>query len=259
MKLSRSLKIGTNIILIGTLILFYQNCGLSTGELQFASSCITGKTMQIEQIFNDGTPSGLVLNKADIVTYKGEESAVEQYGYNRYGNNKWGAFPLYTPTPMSRELKIMFYEDNDGLNFTFYTNEIDAGISTVVDFDIFIKGNLVEDRALVRDEKIDFRKGYRLTPEQLAIDPRKEYPVDGIYTADLSPSGYTDGGVIGPIQPGPDFEMKIQFLNSTDVKKAEFYSADGTSYILGDETDNEDLTSFRITYKGYENCVNVYK
>ncbi len=258
MKLSRKLKMFINVGLSGVTLFFYQNCGISGSDPQFVSNCIKGKTMQIEQVLDDGTLTGRILNKADIVVYTGDVSAAEQYGYNRYGDNKWGAFPLVTPAPVSRELKIMFYEDIDGLNFTFYTNEIDANISTSVDFDIFVQDNLVEDRALVRDEKIDFRKGYRLTPEQLAIDPRAEYPVPGVYTADLSPRGYTDGGVIGPIQPGPDFAMKVQFLNSTDVKKAEFYSADGTSYILGDENDNESLTSFRIKYKGFEKCVAVY-
>lgn len=250
--------VGSNIVLLTLLMFFYQNCGVASTDLQFASSCVKGKTMLIEQVFDDGTPTGLILNKADIVAYKGDVSAVEQYGYNRFGDNRWGAFPLITPAPSSRELKIMFYEDADGLNLTFYANEIGANISTVINFDLFITGNLVEDQALIRDELRDFRKGYRLTEEQFNLDPRVQYPVPGVYTADLSPRGYTDGGVVGPIQPGPDFQMRIQFLNSADVKKAQFHSADGTSYLLGDEDESDSLTSFRITYKGYENCKSVY-
>lgn len=236
-------------------VFLFQNCGMSDTELQFASSCVLGKTMQIEQILDNGTPSGVILNKADIVVYKGDVSAVEQYGYSRLGVP--GADPLVTP-PSSRELKIMFYEDSAGLNFTFYVNENNSG-SAKVHFDVNIKGNLLQDRALVRDEARDFRPGDRLPPEEFAVNPRGYIPVPGLYTADLTPGRYTDGGVIGPIEPGVDFEMTLQFLDEANVKKAMFHSAEGASYVLGDEDEGQALTSFRIKYKGYETCTNVYR
>jgi hypothetical protein len=261
-----NLKRVLSLVSITAIAIFYQNCDQNS-DLQFASNCILGRTMQIEHILEDGTPTGKILNSKDIVAYSGIYSAEAQYNYtNRWddeGNfrttsdpapRKPGAYPKVTPQPASKELKIMFYQDQDGLNFTFYVNDTESKTSANIFFDVYVKGNLLKDRAIVRDEMLNFRQG-----PYIADDLRRQDTTAPFYTANLTPGGYTDGGVIGPIEPGADFEMKLQFWNTeANFKKAMFHSADGTAYLLGDEANGPELTSFKITYKGYQNCTKAY-
>lgn len=216
----------------------YQNCGVQQ-EMEFNSlACKTGEKLGIELLMNETDETvGIPMDQVDIVAYEGPESALENYNY--YSSS---AHPIHGPTPVDNNVNVFFYKDAAGINLSFFANIDDGGSEeSKFDLDIQIKNNSLNDRVIIAD---DIQNG---KPE-LVQTAKGKYSGRFVYWKN------TDGGVIGPIELNNNVEIKVKFLDTGDNKTARFYSSNGASFAL--EKAGGSISSFRISYKGYEDCQN---
>jgi hypothetical protein len=239
MKIAKKV-LNKNILIISVLffmlLLFYQNCSKVgfAPQQSVSAQCVQGKKLGIW--LNDGSQKFL----GDIVTYSGNLSAKANYNY--YSAS---AHPINGPDPIGYELHNFFYEGTDGLTLNFYAN-IDSNDQSEGSPDnqyalkIVTRGNNGVDHVLFIDD-----------PNAPNTDwvNLKKYSDRNEYDAHFHYWYNTDGAIIGPFD-GEDFEIYVDIVKAGDLKGARFYSANGSSFNLG----NAASMSYMIKYREYEDC-----
>lgn len=224
-------KIITLSFLLAGLLLFYQNCskvGFTPASLESSSeiNCVQGKKLGI---WGNG---GVYLG--EIVAYSGDISAIENYNY--YSAS---AHPINGPTPIGFELHNFFYEGPDGLMLNFYGN-IDGGGSEANKFTLKIvtQNNNGADNLVFIDD-----------PGSKDAVTVSKTNSGHTYLGTFQYWSNTDGAIIGPFS-GEDFEIGVEIGIAGDLQGARFYSANGSSFNLGDTSS----MSYLIKYLDYEDC-----
>jgi len=225
---------------VGLTIGAFQACSKATFTNNKASAnstasaasytCVSGKELGV---WLDPDNSGVIRAQnylGSVVSYQGPLSAADNYDY--YSAS---AHPVVGPTPIGYEANVFFYEGPDGLAITFFAN-IDAGGSSnnIFNVDLSISGNQNKDSVLLSDDKNEL--------QQVSA---------GQYQGRFHYWYNTDGGVIGPLV-GQNYKILVHFDQTGDIKTARFYSADGQSFTLGNNSQN--ISSFIIAYQKYQNC-----
>lgn len=230
-------------VLFVSILFMYQNCskvgftGLQNteGALDVVKDCVQGKKLSIWLDDANQTPLG------DIVTYSGEISAEKNYNY--YSSS---GHPINGPTPIGYELHNFFYEGTDGLMLNFYGN---------VDSDDNSNGSSDNQYAL----KITTLGNNNADHVVFVDDPNnaddvvtvKKVGAANEYNAKFHYWYNTDGAIIGPFN-GEDFEIHVQIASAGDLQGARFYSANTSSFNLGESK----TLSYVIRYRDYEDCSN---
>ncbi len=223
------------VLMSAVIALLFQNCSevhfSPTNESNdFLSICVPGKNLGIWLDDSNQTYLG------NIVTYGGTVSAIANYNY--YSAS---AHPINGPTPVGYELHNFFYEGPDGLMLNFYAN-IDSNDNSTgsADNEFSIKittagNNGIDDIVLVDDRSDQLDR-------QVDADINR-------YIGNFHYWYNTDGAVIGPFN-GENFEIRVQITSAGDLQGARFYSANSTSFNLGQTTN----MSYIIRYRDYESC-----
>lgn len=228
-------------ILFVSILFLYQNCakvgftGLKSadGTEGIDKNCVQGKKLGIW--LDDANQTFL----GDIVTYSGNISAESNYNY--YSAS---AHPINGPTPIGYELHNFFYEGTDGLMLNFYGN---------VDSDDESKGSADNQYSL----KITTAGNDNADDVVFVDDPNNADDVvtvqkkgaENEYNAKFHYWYNTDGAVIGPFN-GEYFEIHVQIVSAGDLQGARFYSANSSSFNLG----QSQTLSYIIRYREYEDC-----
>ena len=193
--------------------------------------CVTGQKLNI---YLDPENSGEIKRAnylGAVVSYAGDLTAADNYNY--YSAS---AHPVVGPTPVGFEANVFFYEDSQGIALNFFAN-IDAGGSTdnEVDVDIQVINNSNNDEVLLSEDGRELKE-----------------VSDSNYEGRFHYWNNTDGGVIGYLDKSSPFIIRVQFLESGDIGKARFFSANNFHFSLGQEVG--DIKSFIIANEGYNSC-----
>ncbi len=212
------------------------SCGHEVNTVWDVCQQQLAKTMGVWLVNEGVTAIEDAIYLGDIVSYTGELSSAENYGY--YSAS---AHPVVGPEPLGFETNVYFYEGTDGLALTFFSN-LDAGGSddSTVNWDIRTSNNNNLDSVLLGDEPSEI--------SEAVVSPQEK-----IYQARFRYWANTDGGVIGPFVGG-DFEIWVDVLESGDNTDAVFYSADGTSFSLSNDAG---IASFAIAFKSDAACAEL--
>ncbi len=179
-----------------------------------------------------------------ISSYRGKESAVENYNY--YSAS---AHIINGPTPTGFESRVFMYQpnDSDGIYLFFYFNIDNGGsIDNQVSWDLISKRNSILDSVIVTDDPNDPKVG-----KELALKSHDSVAQTNYYQGRFHYWSNTDGGVIGPFK-GTNFEIGVNVLSSGDLNKATFFSSDNKTFSLTDQNNN--LSSFIISFDSTSAC-----
>lgn len=229
------------IILFIGVIFLYQNCS----KVGFTGVQNAQESEGVDQKCVQGKKLGIWLDDAnqtflgDIVTYSGNISAESNYNYSSAS-----AHPINGPIPIGYELHNFFYEGTDGLMLNFYGNvdsddESAGSADNQYSLKITTAGNNNADHIVFVDDPNNADDVVTL----------KQLGAENEYNAKFHYWYNTDGAIIGPFV-GEYFEIHVQIVSAGDLQGARFYSANSSSFNLGQSS----TLSYIIRYREYEDC-----